>query len=95
MFFIEVGTRRIHFAGCTARSTAAWVTQQARDLAWTLQEEDATPRFLIHDRDAKCPASFDAVFAAEGIAVVRTPYRSPTANAYAERRVHSARAGLS
>ncbi len=32
------------------------------------------------------------MFAAEGIAVVRTPYRTPTANAYAERWVRSARA---
>ena len=91
LFFIEVGTRRVHLAGCTARPTAAWVTQQARQRTWILQEADAPPRFLIHDRDAKFPPAFEAVFATEGVQRVRTPYRTPVANAYAERWVRSAR----
>ncbi len=91
LFFREVGTRRVHFAGCTAHPTAAWVTQQARQLAWTMQETGAAPRFLIHDRDAKFPSAFVTVFASEGVDIVRTPYRAPNANAYAERWVRSAR----
>ena len=62
LFFLEIGTRRVHFADCTAHPTAAWVTQQARWRAWTMQETGASPRFLIHDRDAKFPPAFDTVW---------------------------------
>ena len=33
LFFIEVGSRRVHLAGCSARPDGAWVTQQARQVA--------------------------------------------------------------
>ena len=79
-FFIELGSRRVHFAGCTAHPTAEWVTQQARQLTWTLQDEQTSMLDLIRDRAAKFTASFDRVFAAEGIEIVRTPYRAPKAN---------------
>jgi len=38
LFFIELGTRRVHFAGCTPNPSGPWVTQQARQLTWTLAE---------------------------------------------------------
>jgi transposase InsO family protein len=93
LFFIELGTRRVHRAGCTAHLTSAWVTQQARNLAWGLQDGDRKLpiRFLIHDRDTKFTSSFNTVFAAEGIETILTPYRSPKANAYAERWVRTVR----
>ena len=91
LFFLQVGTRRVHRAGCTAHPTAAWVTPRARQLSWHLQEREQPMRFLVRDRDAKFPVSCDAVFVAEGLEVIRTPYRAPDANAYAERWVRSAR----
>src|SRR5918912_1665448 len=74
LFFIELGTRRVHVAGCTAHPTAAWVTQQARHLSWQFQDGAITARYLIHDRDTKFVPAFDAVFRSEGVEIIRTPY---------------------
>ncbi len=93
LYFIELGSRRVHLAGCTANPDAAWVTQQARQFSWHLQDGDpGAIKFLIHDRDSKFAAGFDTVFASEGTAVIRTPAQAPNANAYAERVIRSVRA---
>src|SRR5262249_40225992 len=60
LFFIEIGSRRVHLAGCTAHPDGAWVTQQARQVAWTLVEREGPVRFLIRDRDRKFTSSFGA-----------------------------------
>lgn len=91
LFFIELGSRRVHLAGCTANPTGAWVTQQARQLAWTLPERSLPARFLIRDRDSKFTRDFDAVFRSDGLKIIRTPVRAPKANAIAERFVRTAR----
>jgi len=66
LFFLELGSRRVHLAGCTAYPTAKWVIQQARQLTWTLAERSEPVRFLIRDRDQKFTRAFDDVFAATG-----------------------------
>jgi putative transposase len=80
LFFIELGSRRVHLAGCTPNPSAQWVIQQARQLSWTLAERSEPMRFLIRDRDQKFTDRFDDVFRSDGTEVVRTPFRSPQAN---------------
>jgi transposase InsO family protein len=91
LFFIELGSRRVHLAGCTLNPSAQWVTQQARHLTWTLAEHPASFRFLIRDRDQKFTASFDEVFRSHGLEIIRTPFRAPQANGVAERFVRTVR----
>ena len=91
LIFIEIGSRRAHFAGCTAHPDNAWVTQQARQVMWELADREPALRFLIRDNDRKFTTAFDTVFRSEGIDVIPTPYRAPNANAYAERWIRSVR----
>jgi transposase InsO family protein len=91
LFFIELGSRRVHVAGCTLAPTVQWVTQQARQLTWSPAERQEPIRFLIRDRDAKFTDSFDQVFRSAVCEIIRTPFRAPRANAVAERFVRTVR----
>jgi len=71
LFFIELRTRRVHLAGCSANPDGLWTTQQARELAWSLAERSSPIRFLIHDRDSNFGRAFDEVFKSEAIEIIR------------------------
>jgi putative transposase len=88
---IEHATRRVHVLGVTDQPTAAWVTQQARNLLMDLDGHAEKIKFLIRDRDSKFVAAFDAVFQSAGIRIIKSPVRAPRANAIMERWIGSCR----
>jgi putative transposase len=88
LFFIELDTRRVHLAGITTNPTGAWTTQAARNF---MMRHHRTIRFLIRDGAGQFVAGFDEVFRSGGTTIIRTPPRTPVANAYAERWVGTVR----
>ncbi len=91
LFVIEAERRVVHLLGVTTNPNNPWVTQVARNFAAGLEDGDRRFRFLVRDRDTKFTSSFDTVFASIGIEAIKTPVRSPRANAYAERFVRTVR----
>jgi putative transposase len=88
LVFMAIQTRRILGVGVSANPDGTWVTQQARNLVMDLDHApEPCMRFLLRDRDAKYWRGFDAVFDAEGMEVVLTPYRTPQANGHIERLI--------
>ena len=90
-FLIELGTRRVYLAGITQYPDGSWVTQQARNQVWFLEENENEFVGLIRDNDSKFTSAFDSVFLSENINVIRTPLKAPNANAFAERWVRTVR----
>ena len=82
---LEVGTRRLLHWNVTAHSTAEWTVQQLRMVV----AGDAPHRFVIHDRDSIYAEGVDRT--TMGLTVLKTPVRSPQANAFCERLIGTIR----
>ncbi len=76
LVFIHHDTRLVGIAGVTAKPVTNWVTHQARNFSMDLDDQGNTVKFLIRDRDTKFTKSFDAVFAGDGITIVKSPKRA-------------------
>jgi transposase InsO family protein len=84
---MKLDTREVLRWAVTDHPTQEWTAQQLREAtAWC-----RGPRFLVRDRDDKLGTRFDAVARACGTRVLLTPPRTPTANAFVERLIGSAR----
>jgi hypothetical protein len=89
--FLEHGTRHLHIAGITAHPTREWAVQQARNLTTDLCTRMEPLRFLLRDRDGKYGQSFDAVFEAEEMEILKSAPRAPRMNAHCERVIGTIR----
>jgi putative transposase len=84
---MEIGSRRIVGCGVTAHPTAEWTAQQFREAI----PSDHSYRFLIHDRHATFSTELDHAVENFGITPIKTPVRSPQANAFCERVIGTIR----
>ena len=91
LVFIELHSRVVHLAGVTANPVSGWVTQQARNVSFAWTDRSPPVNFLIRDRDSKFTGSFDQVFRADGVRIVKSPVRAPRANAICERVIGTLR----
>ncbi|MBI3329454.1 MAG: helix-turn-helix domain-containing protein [Nitrospinae bacterium] len=89
LFFLHLGSRKVHVAGITPHPNAAWMVQVARNE--TMEEWGCLSpgQYLLHDRDTKFCAAFQQIIDDAGVERVVLPPRSPNLNAYAERWVRS------
>ncbi len=79
--------RTLTYWNVTRHPTAAWVWQQIHEATPWGQH----PRYLIRDRNAKFGGDFISRAQGIGIETILTPFRSPQANAIAERVVGTLR----
>jgi len=84
---MEHASRRLIHLNATAHPTAAWTLQQLREAI----PSDHTYRFMLHDHDAIFSAVCDASTGRLGLQIVKTPVRSPQANALCERLIGTLR----
>ena len=89
LFFLHLGSRKIHVAGVTPHPDEAWRVQVARNVTMEAWGFLAPGQYLIHDRDTKFCAAFQQLIDDAGVERVVLPPRSPNLNAYAERWVRS------
>jgi len=47
LFFIELGSCQVYFAGVTTNPNQIWVTQQARQLVWVLSDREKPLRLVV------------------------------------------------
>jgi transposase InsO family protein len=89
LFFIHLGSRKVHIAGITPHPNEAWMVQVARNLTMEAWGFLSPGQYLIHDHDAKFCAAFQQIIDDADIEYMVLPPRSPNLNAYAERWVRS------
>lgn len=85
LFFIHVGTRRVHLAGMSARPNAACVAERARGAAPVLVGQNVPGSIVLHDWDSRFTQELDGILQAGGIRAKNVGPCKANQNAFAER----------
>jgi hypothetical protein len=80
LFFMELATRRVHFAGMTAHPYEEWMLQVARNVTDAEGGFLRGKRYVLMDRDGKFSEAFRTTLEQAGVEAVRLPPRSPNPN---------------
>ena len=91
---IDIATRTVYFAGITDHPSGVWVTQAARNLFLRHADGLAGTRALVRDRANQFIDAFDEIFRTKRMKILKTPVRTPVANAFAERWIGTLRREL-
>jgi transposase InsO family protein len=89
VFVIALQSRRVYVASSMPYPDEAFVVQAMRDLTNAIDGLLAGGCVLIRDRDGKWSRAVLALLEQEEVRIIRTPFRAPNCNAYAERFVRS------
>ena len=85
LFVMELSTRRVHLAACTASLGDAFMRQIARNLTDPFDGFLTGKKYVIMDRDVSFSIAFRSALEEEGVMAVHLPPKSPNLNAWVER----------
>lgn len=81
IFFLEIGSRRVVHWNLTASPDERWTANQFKEIFGP----DHPYTHVVHDRDGIFSAFVDKIAEFSGVEILKTPPRTPRANAFIER----------
>jgi putative transposase len=89
LVILHVGTRRVIVTPSTYHPNAAWMEEQAAAFMRQTKVDKLGADLMMHDRDGKFMATFDAALKQSGVDVKKSAPRSPNTVAFVERVIQT------
>lgn len=89
LVFLHVETRRVFISPATYHPNEAWVKEQSEAFLEHVKETGLATKIVMHDRDTKFTASFDAILESAELEVKKAAHRSPNTVAFVERFIQT------
>jgi putative transposase len=89
LVFLHVETRRAFLSPATYHPNEAWVCGQAKSFIKHARKAGLGAEIMMHDRDTKFSAAFDAALEDAGLRVKKAAFRSPNTCAFVERFIQT------